>query len=472
MRVISDSGKEQSLLARFGGGVQDAGPAWLQQFRVRASQTSQQRGLPDHRQELWRYTHPGLFSRLRFVARASAPTPDVSLPPNKGCCGRLVFVDGRLSVKASQISMLPDGVQLMSLSQAVQAIPETVASLLGTQIAPNAVRANHIEDRPLANLSAALAEDGFVLCVAPGALPPAPVEVFFVHSQPVKDASSPEARSGGPHAHNTRTPHEEPMPVYHVRNLVMLGRGARATVHEYHLSPGENAVFANIASEIVLQDGACLQHGKVQEAAPNALHYAALGVETGSNSRYDWTLASKGARLSRNEAEIRLVGEGAACSINGIYMLSGRNHHDLTARVEHAVPGTRCDELIKACLQDQAKGVFQGQLLVRPGAQKTQGYQTFSTLLLSSQAEVKAKPELEIYADDVKCSHGAVSGALDQHALFYLRSRGLSFAQAQALLIRAFLGEVVDRLPDTHLRAAMEQQIDVWLRDSQCTRSR
>jgi len=235
-------------------------------------------------------------------------------------------------------------------------------------------------------------------------------------------------------------------------------------VIEHHVSLGGGATFANSATEIELGDGALLHHYKMQAEGPEAFNLGTLHASVGRNAHYDGFGMSLGARLSRNEVAVRLDGEGARCHLNGAYMMRGRQHCDNTTVIEHVVPHTSCREVFKGVLDDEARAVFQGRIVVHPDAQQSDGHQLSKAMLLSEKAEIDAKPELEIYADDVKCSHGATAGDLDHEALFYLRSRGLPEARARNLLIEAFLTESVEAIAAADLCPAFLASIADWLK--------
>jgi len=204
--------------------------------------------------------------------------------------------------------------------------------------------------------------------------------------------------------------------------------------------------------------GATLRHYRVQAESRDATHVTTTHVRVGRDATYEnFTLAISG-RLSRNEISVRLEGEGGRCSLNGAYLMRGSEHCDNTTLIEHLVPRTACREVFKGVLDDESRAVFQGRIVVHKDAQNTDGHQLCKALLLSTGAEIDAKPELEIYADDVKCSHGATTGQLDETALFYLRSRGVPEALARNLLVQSFLGEALDQITSDEVRAALNDQ--------------
>ena len=211
-----------------------------------------------------------------------------------------------------------------------------------------------------------------------------------------------------------------------------------------------------MASEILIEEGAALRHYKLMAEGDQAFHIAMAHVRVAARGRYESFVLADGGRLARNEIRVRLDGPGAACALDGAYMGRARQHSDNTTFMDHAKPQTTSTELYKGVLDGYARGVFQGRILVRPDAQKTDGRQTSRTLLLSEGAEIDTKPQLEIYADDVKCSHGAVAGELDEDALFYIRSRGIPEEMGRHMLIAAFLDEVVEQIASEPVREAFQ----------------
>ena len=253
----------------------------------------------------------------------------------------------------------------------------------------------------------------------------------------------------------------------HPRTLILLEPGAHATLIEHHISLGDQATLSNGVTEVHLKDGATLHHYKMQAEGPEAFHLNTLHALVERDAHYDTFEMTLGAQLSRNEISVRLVGPGANCHVNGAYLMRGKQHCDTTTVIEHLAPHTSCREVFKGVLDDRSRAVFQGRIVVHPGAQKADGHQLTKTMLLSDQAEIDAKPELEIYADDVKCSHGATAGELDKQALFYLRARGIPEAQARSILVEAFLSETIDAIAAEDLCPAFLASIADWLKTEQ-----
>ncbi|MCK4868152.1 MAG: Fe-S cluster assembly protein SufD, partial [Alphaproteobacteria bacterium] len=250
---------------------------------------------------------------------------------------------------------------------------------------------------------------------------------------------------------------------FHPRNLVVAGKGSRATLIESHIGAGEGSYFSNSITDIQVARGATLTHAKLQDEGPKAFHVALVRVCIGDEACYDNFVLHRGAELARNEVHARIDGTGAECRLNGAYLGANRQHMDNTTVIEHKAPGSSSSEVFKGALDGRARGVFQGRIVVHRDAQQTEGNQLNKTLLLSRDAEMDTKPELVIYADDVKCSHGATIGELDDAALFYLRSRGIDEATARDILVSAFLNEAVEELRDPTLADAFRARIEGWV---------
>lgn len=244
---------------------------------------------------------------------------------------------------------------------------------------------------------------------------------------------------------------------------IELGASGRLTLIERHEAKQSHAAAQIMETEIILHKQAKLVHGKVVKGSANYAHLALTKVKVAEGAYYDNFALLKGGKLARNEIEVTLQGKLSQCALNGAMLLRGHEHADTTTRIIHAAPHGSSRQVYKTVLSDQARGVFQGKIIVKEHAQKTDGYQMSRALLLSDQAEMNAKPELEIYADDVKCSHGSTVGDLDADALFYLRARGLNEDEARGLLIRAFVDEIVDEIRVPEWRDFCRAEVDGWL---------
>jgi Fe-S cluster assembly protein SufD len=243
----------------------------------------------------------------------------------------------------------------------------------------------------------------------------------------------------------------------HPRVLAVIGQGSQASIVESHAGADDAAYFTNAVTEIMLGENAALDHYKVQQESPQAYHVGAQHVVAHRSANCTSHSISLGGSLVRNDVVAVLDGEGAECTLNGLYLADGQRLVDNHTTIDHAKPHCGSREVYKGVLADRARGVFNGKIIVRPDAQKTDAKQTNRALLLSEDAQINSKPELEIFANDVKCTHGAAVGQLDEDAVFYLRSRGLGLAEARHLLIHAFAGDVLNRMPLAPVRHAVEE---------------
>ncbi|HBK07516.1 MAG TPA: Fe-S cluster assembly protein SufD, partial [Acetobacteraceae bacterium] len=247
---------------------------------------------------------------------------------------------------------------------------------------------------------------------------------------------------------------------FHPRHSIRLAKGARLTVVE--ISAGHGAYLLNTVAEIHVAQGAHLTHIRLQDEADTAFHVSTTYADVETGGTYDSFTLNLGARLSRTEVHAQLSGPGAITHLNAVQILAGSQHADFTTVVSHTAPSCSSRQTVKNVLADRSRGVFQGKIEVARHAQKTDGYQMNQALLLSPYAEVDSKPELEIFADDVKCSHGATVGELDAEQMFYLRSRGIPDAEAKSILVRAFLAEALDAVADETIRGLLETAVEQW----------
>lgn len=404
---------------------------WLDALRARGAARFAEAGLPTQRDEAWKYT--GLNRLKAFGFEPSAPPAvlpaPVAAPLLDGPAHRLVFVDGRFDASLSAIGPLPEGAILGSLAEILETAPSKLEADLG--------RLADIEKRPMVALNAAWIEDGVVLILPKGAVLDRPVEVSFV------------AAGDAPRAN-------------HPRHLIALGETAEAVLVERHLS-GASGGFANAATEISLAAGSTLRHYALHAEPDLATGIATLVTRIGRDAQYRSFTLIAGGGLIRHEVEAALVGPGASCQLDGAYLVGGDRHAATAVLVDHQAPNCTSRQTQKSIVDDHGRAVFQGKILVRPDAQKTDGNQLSQTLLLSAGAEIDVKPELEIYADDVKCSHGATSGRLDADALFFLRARGIPEAQARALLIQGFIDGALDEIDQPAVRDAFKAAAANWL---------
>lgn len=399
-------------------------PAWLRERRGAAFARFVEHGLPSPRDEAWRHTPSAPLTRGRFepAGAEARPAPDLvaALPGHAAAGPRIAFVNGRLAPGLSRLAGAP-GVSVMTLEQALAASPASVERWLG--------RAAERAPGAFADLNTALAADAAVVLVAPGAAPAAAIHVEHVAAGPAGS-------------------------VAYARCLVVAGRDSECRIVESYTSADATASLTNAVTEVVAEDGARVERCKLQLEGGEQLHVAALAVRLGRGARFTDHSLALGAALSRDDIEVRFDGEGGETVLNGLYVVDGRRVADTHSRIDHARPHCSSRELYKGVLDEQARGVFNGLVLVRPGAQQTDAWQMNRNLLLSGEALVHSTPQLEILADDVKCRHGSTTGQLDPEALFYLRSRGIGAQQARGLLTWAFADEMLRRLPDAGARSA------------------
>ena len=398
--------------------------ARFQPLRQAARDRFRMLAFPTPRTEDWRFTN--IAPMLRETFEVSAPAPvDAAILPGLAAPDalRLVFVNGRFAPELSRCADVPAGMLLGSLAAA----PDAVARSLG--------RVADFEDQVFTALNTGFLTDGAYLVVPDGHTLARPVEVI--------NLAHPAGRSTAAYP----------------RTLVVLGAGARATLIERYLPAGDGTYFTNAVTEAIVGADAALDHVKLQQEAPEAFHVAHTQFVLAGRSRVTTHALALGGRLSRNEVRVRFDGEHAEATVNGLYLGGGRQHVDNQTVIDHAVPYCQSHELYKGILDGHAHGVFNGKIFVRKDAQKTDAKQTNKILLLSDDATIDTKPQLEIFADDVKCTHGATIGQLDAEQMFYLRSRGLDRAAASALLTFAFANDVVGRIPIESLRSELEQRI-------------
>jgi len=438
MAVAAKTPGGSAYLARYAGErvrLDASASSWLASWRGAGAEAFRASGFPTLKSEAWRFTP--LHALIDGEFSVDAPAAPIDKARLKGvtfgreAANRLVFVNGRLRGDLSSVGRLPPGIELLSFAEALKSRPQLVEPHLG--------KAPGLAGHPFAALNAAFAADGFVLHLAPEARSEAPIEILWLGS----GADKP--------------------PVYHPRNLVIAGHGAHATVIEHHVGLCIGSYFSDSVTEIALGAGALLRHCKVQDESREAFHVATTGAHLAEAAHYDSFVFSIGGRLARNEIHVALDGRRAHCRLNGAYLGRGEQIVDHTTVIDHISPETSSKELYKGVLDGRARGVFQGRITVRPNAQKTDGQQMNRALLLSDKAEINSKPELEISADDVKCSHGATAGELDDVSLFYLRSRGIPEAEARRLLVEAFLNEVIDSVALAGMRLTLEHNIARWM---------
>lgn len=389
-------------------------PTWIAARRQAGAARFEAMGFPTRRDEEWKYTDVRAISQTNFALAENADFSQagaaaLTLPID---AYRLTFVDGVFSAALSDLDGLPQGLQVLPLSQALTENHEAVGGPLG--------RLTGVEFSPFAALNTAFMEEGAVVRLAPGIVVEKPIVLQFLSRA------------------NT-----EPT-MCHPRVLVEAAGRSEATLIEHYTGEADAQNFTNVVGEYMLDRGANLNHYKLQEAPLGDYHVASMHVEQSRDSRYSSYNLNLGGALIRNDLISDLNGKGAEANFLGLFFGQGRQHVDNHTKVNHNSPLTFSNENYKGILGDRAHGVFNGKVFVKRDSQKIEGFQSNQNLLLSDRARIDAKPELEIYADDVKCSHGTTTGQLDEEAVYAMRTRGIDEATARALLTLAFAGEVLD----------------------------
>jgi Fe-S cluster assembly protein SufD len=423
-RFVAEQSRLQADL-----GVEAAAVAALRAEGLRAFEAQ---GLPHTRLEEWRYTSVAPIANVAFARPGDASiSRDAveALAFPLFACGLFVFVNGRHRHDLSVAERLTGRVRVESLGD-LRASGEGLESL-GAQVA--------LKEHPFAALNTACLEDGAVIRVPRGVVDEQPLHLVFVAA----DEGAPVAT--------------------HPRVSIVAEPGSRITVIQDHVSVGSASGFTNALTEIHVGENAEVHYVVLQREHDAHFHVGGLHVRQDRASRFSSHTLTLGGALVRNDATVLLAEEGAACRLDGLFIAGADHKIDNHTLVDHAVPHCSSHELYKGVLGGSARGVFRGRVIVRPHAQKTSATQSNPNLLIGRGAEIDTKPQLEIYADDVRCSHGSTIGQLDDDALFYLRSRGIPEANARELLIRAFAGQVLEALPVPGLAKGLDETIDARL---------
>jgi Fe-S cluster assembly protein SufD len=409
--------------------------SWLQRLREDAFARFCEKGFPTTRMEDWRFTNVSAIAHAEFElaqnGRGLVSNPQIAQNGMKEAACRLVFVNGRFAREFSVFESLPDGLVVRSLARQIAEAPQTVEPYLGRYL--------NIERDAFSAFSAfnsAFLEDGAYIHIRPGAIIDAPVHLQFI------SVGSGRATMN------------------HPRNLVVAEDGSQAAVVEDYVSWGGSATLSNAATELVAGDGAVVSHYQIERESLEAFHISTLRIQQGRNANVASHSLLIGGGLVRNNVHPVLVGEGGECLINGLFIGKGSQHLDNYMLVEHASPHCGSRQFYNGILDDRAHGVFHGRIIVHKEAQKTDAKQTNRNLLLSDDAQIDTKPQLEILADDVKCTHGATIGQIDDQALFYLRTRGIEELSARQMLLLAFARECTDRMKESAVRTFVQTLIE------------
>lgn len=404
---------------------------WLDGQRRSAFESFRQSGFPSKRDEDWKYTDVRPITKRNFILGAAADnTIDRAYVDGLGYkdldCHELVFVNGRYSEELSRLGDLEEGLILQSLKQAMDSGNEKLQAHLNQ---------DKVDKNGFIALNAAFVSDGVFIYVPDNVCVGKPVNLLFLSDK------------------------QEQSFVSHLRNIIVMGKQTKATVVENYIGVDDAEYFTNTLTVVDSDEGAILEHYKLQQESLASYHIGNLNAVLNRDSHLESHSISLGGSLVRNDIDSNLVGEGASIIMNGLYLASGKQHVDNHTVVNHSVPHTSSEEIYRGVLDGHARGVFNGKVIVHKDAQKTDARQSNANLLMSDNAEVDTKPELEIYANDVKCSHGATIGQLDESMLFYLRSRAISEEIARSLLTFAFAEEVIDRIKLAVVRKRLETAV-------------
>jgi Fe-S cluster assembly protein SufD len=414
-----------------------AGPDWLCELRNTGIQRFAELGFPTTKDEDWRFTDVTPIKQATFTAPGPGDCDVPALLQQYNCSEwsghRMVFIDGRYSPDQSAIGALPAGVTVDGLAAVLAANPATVQPHLTTHAGKEASPVAERNGNPFTALNTGYIEDGAAIIVPDNVDTEVAVNVFYIST-----AATPDA-------------------VTQPRTLVVAGKHSKVTVTENYLAAGDGAYFTNAVTEVALAANANVDHYKVQRESYEAYHMAAMYVHAGRDSHFASHSITLGGAISRNTIAAQLDDENIECTLNGLYLGQGRQLIDNHTCIEHAKPNCNSYEIYKGIVDDKARAVFNGRIHVWADAQKTDALQTNRTLLLSDDARINTKPELEIYADDVRCTHGATVGQLDEKSIFYLRSRGIDKTRARAILTYAFACEAIANIALEPVRATIEQ---------------
>lgn len=411
-----------------------AGQDWLIGLREASFERFARTGLPGRKIETWRYTGLGAIGKMAqepagagtAIALADLEDHLIDAPE----APRLVFVDGCLQQELSTLDGLDAGIEVMGLADALERTPARVRDLLTRTFEAG----SGADDQALVALNGALFTDGAVIHVSAGTLAQTPVHLIFVA---------------------TKTSH-----AVHPRNLIIAEDRSRASIVESYIGRGEG--WTNAVTQISVGRGAHIDHYRILDEAGGARHIGATEASLADNGGYRNFSLVTGGRLSRNEISVCLDGSGCHCELAGVTLAGEGQHCDILSRVDHRRPECASSQEYRSAIAARGRSVFQGKVIVQPHAQHTDARQNSKNLLLAKSAEAITKPELEIHADDVKCSHGATVGELDADMLFYLRSRGLDLDAARGLLIEGFVAELLDRAEYGPIRALLRATAERW----------
>jgi Fe-S cluster assembly protein SufD len=422
--------------ARFEEGAGGSGQEWLRSIRRSAMARFSELGFPTTHEEDWRFTNVAPIAETSFrLAEDGHVSPTVRELERFGFLDlagiRLVFVNGRYEPGLSRLQPLPEGVKVGSLVHELTTDPGTLEQHLGRY-------ADYQHDAFCA-LNTAFMEDGAFVHIPRRTVLSEPISLLYV-SAPTADPA-----------------------ITHPRNLIVAGEESQATIVEDYVSLSGDTHFSNVVTEVVVGENSVLSHYRIERESARAFHVSTLRVQQGRSSDVASHSLLLGGALVRNNVHPVLAGDGGDCLINGLFMGTGEQHLDNYMKVEHVGPHCNSRQFYNGILDGRSRGVFHGRIIVHKDAQKTNAKQTNRNLLLSDEAQIDTKPQLEIHADDVKCTHGATIGQIDEDAIFYLRSRGIAEASARTMLLSAFARESLGRVKNESIRKHLKGLVGQWL---------
>ena len=406
-----------------------SGPEFARALRTEGFARFDATGLPTARDEEWRHSSIGPIGGSAFRLADNRSADGGQIAPLRLEGFEAVFVNGRFSPALSTLRGLPPGIEIVSLRDRLASAPEPLRAHLARIAAPDA--------KPFTALNTAFLDDGAYIHLPAGHALERPIHLVFFSTS-----------TGTPSMSNPRI-------------LIVAERGSQAKIVETYAGPAGETYFTNAVTEVILGDGAVVDHYKRQIESDQAFHIGRIEAQQGRNSQFNSYSLAFGAALSRTDIDVRFAAEGSECGLYGLFLGDGSRSVDHHTLIDHAAPKCSSREVYKGVLDGKSRGVFFGTIVVRPGAQKTDAHQTNKNLLLSRDALVNSTPRLQIEADDVRCKHGSTTGQLDPGALFYLRSRGIGEAEARTLLTYAFAADVVERIQLPTLRRAVAAHLDM-----------
>jgi Fe-S cluster assembly protein SufD len=427
--------QEELYLASFAhleNTLSENAPAWLRKLRRTAIESFAELGFPSTHDEEWKHTSVAPLVSVPFVPAHVKVSEEIRrqierLPLADLGCSRLTFFNGRYVPELSKLREVPQGLKAGSLASAFK----NHGPLLERHLARYAGARTHA----FVALNTAFFEDGAFIAVPKGAVLQKPLHILQI------------SYGGG-----------RPT-LAHPRNLILVGDTAQASIIETFFSLGADTTFTNAVTEIIAGEGALVDYSKLQQESDRAFHYARVQVQQERSSTVATHSIQLGGLLTREEVQTVLAGEGAESLLHGLYVITGRQQVDNHTTIDHAQPHCSSREVYKGVLEGESRGVFNGKIIVRPDAQKTDSKQSNKNLLLSEDAIINTKPQLEIFADDVKCTHGATIGQIDPEAVFYLRSRGIAENEAKRLLTYAFANDIMERIKFQPLRERLAERL-------------